>query len=210
MNLQLFGSRGSGSDAVEMALRAANLEYEFVHAASWKPESDFDRLLLFNPLGQVPTLILLDGTVLTESAAILICLGLQYPQANLLPATQGNHAFAIRGLVFIAANCYSAVGISDFPEKWTTSKSAKGREKVREAARAQLHRNWEIFADTFGTSPAFSIDRPGALAFLAVSVSRWSGTRQQLKKTRPKFYQSLLRLERHPAIAPFIGGQSDA
>ena len=55
-----------------------------------------------SPLGQVPTLQLPDGTVMTESAAILIWLGLRHPASGLLPA---DYEQAIRGLTFIAANC---------------------------------------------------------------------------------------------------------
>lgn len=204
MPLTLFGSPGSGSAAIEMALRAAQVDYEVVRASAWEPASAMTQLLAVNPLGQIPTLVLLDGTVLTESAAILICLGLQYPKAKLLPSTPGARALAIRGLVFIAANCYSAVSVSDYPERWTTSGSSRARQQVRGAARAQLHRSWEIFADTFGSAPVLSVGGPGALEFLAVVVSRWSGTRQHLKKARPAFCRALVHLESHPRIAPLL------
>jgi GST-like protein len=201
MTLKLFGSPGCGSDAVEMALQAAAVEYAFVRASSWGPKSERKRLLDVNPLGQIPTLVLLDGTVLTESAAILISLGLQYPQAGLLPETEAARALAIRGLVFIAANCYAAVSVSDYPVRWTVSSSSKAREQVRQAARKQLHRSWEIFADTFADEHVLSVERPGALAFLAVVVSRWSGSRAHLQTSRPAFFEALGRIEKHPRVA---------
>ena len=207
MPLTLFGSPGSGSAAIEMALRAAAVEYELVRASSWEPRSERKRLLGVNPLGQIPTLILLDGTVLTESAAILISLGLQYPRAGLLPEAEGARALAIRGLVFIAANCYAAVSVSDYPARWTTSKSSQAREQVRQAARAQLHRSWEIFADTFAGAHVLSVERPGALAFLAVVVSQWSGSRAHLRESRPTFFEALGRLEHHPRVAAVLRAQ---
>lgn len=201
MPLTLFGSPGSGSAAIEMALRAARVEYELIRAATWEPKSSLKRLRRVNPLGQIPTLVLLDGTVLTESAAILIALGLQYPQAELLPTAEGDSALAMRGLVFIAANCYAAISVSDYPARWTTSKSSQAREQVRLAARKQLHRSWEIFADAFGPQLQQSAGQPGALAFLAVVVSQWSGARAYLREFRPAFYEHLLRLEGHPRLA---------
>lgn len=201
MPLTLFGSPGSGSAAIEMALRAAGVPYELVRASSWEPTSARKRLLGVNPLGQIPTLVLLDGTVLTESAAILISLGLQYPQSGLLPDAESPRALAIRGLVFIAANCYAAVSVSDYPARWTTARSREAREHVRQAARSLLHRSWEVFADSFGREPVLTVDRPGALAFLAVVVSRWSGTRAHLREARPAFFESLGRLESHPRVA---------
>lgn len=210
MPLSLFGSPGSGSAAIEMALRAAGVEYELVRASSWEPKSALKRLLGVNPLGQIPTLVLLDGTVLTESAAILISLGLQYPAAELLPHADGPRALAIRGLVFIAANCYASVSVSDYPARWTTSRSSHAREQVRQAARGQLHRSWEVFADTFGSESVLCAEQPGALAFLAVVVSQWSGSRRHLREYRPAFSESIGRIESHPRVAAVLRAQPAA
>jgi GST-like protein len=199
--LTLYGCPGSGSAAIEMALRHAGVPYRVVRAASWEPGPGLDDLARINPLKQVPTLVLADGTVLSESAAILIHLGLEHPQ--LLPPAQ--RARALRGLVFIAANCYSAVSVSDFPERWTaTPEDEASVEAVRQAARAQLHLAWQRFADLFfapGERSFLSGDAPGALDFLAVVVSKWSGTRPALKRQRPEFHQFLEQLQKHPAVA---------
>lgn len=199
--LTLYGSRGSGSAAVEMALRAAELEYRFVRASEWEPDSALAELQKVNPLGQIPTLILSDGTVLTESAAILVYLGLEYPGHALLPETTGARGSALRGLVFIAANCYPAVSISDYPERWTTSKTKTAHERVRAAARAQLHRNWDIFFEQFTPDLERTKADPGVLAFLAVVVSRWSGTRKHLQARGGTVSKLLAVLEQHPRIA---------
>ena len=199
MQVILYGSRGSGSAAIEMALRATGTAYQSVRASSWEPDSAYADLLRVNPLGQIPTLILADGTVLSESAAILIHLGLEHPESGLLPLAPDERAIHLRGLVYIAANCYSAVSISDFPEQWTAATSKYSREAVRKAARAQLHRRWEIFADTFDAS--VDVADPGALALLAVVVSQWSGTRKHLQVHRPGFHARLVALESHPKLA---------
>ncbi|MBI5259246.1 MAG: glutathione S-transferase [Burkholderiales bacterium] len=204
MVLTLYGSHGAGSAAVEMALRAAGLDYRLVRASSWEPDSDRDALLRLNPLGQIPTLQLEDGTVLTESAAILIHLGLEHPAAGLLPTAASARALHLRGLVYVAANCYAAVSVSDFPDQWTTATSTAAQDKVRQAARRQLHRRWEVFADSFGGVLDDAEAKPGALAFLAVVVSQWSGTRAHLLAQRPVFHALLLRLAQHPRIAPSL------
>jgi len=200
--LTLYGSLGSGSAAVEMALAQAGLAFESVRAASWEPGPGLDALRAINPMGQIPTLVLEDGTVLTESAAILMHLGLQHPASGLLPADASKRAQALRGLVFIAANCYAAISVSDYPERWTSASSQASHEAVRQAARANLHRAWELFADQFPALPYLSGAQPGALDFLAVVVSKWSGSRAHLKQARPQFLEFLLRLEQHPAVAP--------
>jgi GST-like protein len=199
--LTLFGSLGSGSAAIEMALAQAGLPCRQVRAATWEPDSALDQLGLVNPLRQIPTLLLEDGSVLTESAAILIHLGLEHQAGGLLPAEPGARAQAIRGLVYIAANCYAAIGIIDYPERWCADIDPSARERLLRGARDRLHACWVMFADQFAGQLS---GEPGALAFLAAVVSRWSGTRAHLAATRPEFHATLQRLDAHPALAAVI------
>lgn len=201
----LYSSQGSGSAAVEMALRRCRWPYRVVRASAWEDDSAQDELAALNPLGQIPTLVLSDGSLLTESAAILIHLALAEPGAGLLPGRPAPRAQAIRGLVFIAANCYAAISVADYPQRWTTATSRLSHDKVRAAARARLHGNWAVFADAFPARPWFcGARRPGALEFLAVVVSRWSGARAHLRRARPAFHDTLLRIEDHPSVAPVL------
>lgn len=200
----LYGSLGSGSAAIEIALAACRQPFQRVTASSWEPESAQRELARLNPMQQIPTLALPDGSVLTESAAILIHLGLEFPHSGLLPRAAAARAQAIRGLVFIAANCYSAIGIVDHPERWTTATTEPARDKVRQGARRQLHRHWEVFADSFAARPYLSGKAPGALDFLAVVVSKWSGARAHLAKARPRFAATLRRIEVHRLVRPVL------
>ena len=196
----LYGSRGSGSASVEMALRAAGFEFRIVSAASWEPGSALEELRRVNPLLQIPALVLPDGSVLTESAAILTHLGLVSKPGLLLPADAAARAQCIRGLVYIAANCYSAISIIDYPERWTTATDKAAHEKIRAGTRARLHRHWEIFADTFQPSPFLNGTAPGALDFLAAVVSKWGGARAHLHEQRPQFSGLLQRIEAHESV----------
>src|SRR5258706_4210069 len=143
----LYGGKGSGSAGIEAALECTGAKFGIVNAATWANDPGVEELRHVNPLLQIPTLVLADETVLSESAAILIHLGLAHPQSGLLPAGKSERAQQIRGLVYVAANCYTAVGIGDYPERWTTDESKQAAEHVRAGARARLHRYSEIFAD---------------------------------------------------------------
>lgn len=187
-----------------MALKAAAAPYTIVRASSWEPVT-LPTLLKVNPLGQIPTLVWDDGTIQTESAAILISLGLAYPRSGLLPRSEAAQRSAIRGLVFIAANCYAAVSVIDLPQRWTASKTRVARGRVQQAARAQLHSHWDVFVDVFAEHESLNPGSPGALAYLAVVASRWSGTRAHLKSSRSAFYQRLQRLERDTIISAVLG-----
>jgi len=197
----LFGSQGSGSAAIEVALEIAGQPYRTVRASTWEADSAQAELRRANPLGQIPTLQLPEGGVLTESAAILVHLGLVHPASGLLPADAAARAQAIRGLVYIAANCYSAISIIDYPERWCIDPDAATNERIRLGARARLHHHWGLFADQFPATPFLTGDAVGALDVLAVVVSKWSGARAFLRENRPAFHAALQRIEAHPVVA---------
>ncbi|MGE7958588.1 glutathione S-transferase family protein [Pseudomonas sp. NPDC089530] len=201
---QLYGSQGGGSAIVEIALACCQVPYRIIEAASWAPSSGTDELERLNPLKQIPTLQLPDGSVLTESAAILIELGLRYPGSGLLPENEGARAQAIRGLVYIAANCYSAIGVIDYPERWLHGADEPLKARVRDTARERLHRSWEIFADQFSAQLGASSPTLAALDVHAAVVSRWAGSREHLRRERPDCCALLERIDRHPRVAPVL------
>ena len=206
----LYGTKGSGSAAVEVAQARCNAPFKLVRASSWERDSAVAELERVNPLKQIPTRVLQDGTVMSESAAILIYLGLAFPDSGRLPIDPSQRAQSLRGLVYIAANCYAAVSVSDYPERWSSDSDEAAIKRVRTAARGQLHRHWEIFADLFLASPFFSGERPGALDFLAVVISKWSGTRAHLKTARPEFLATLHAIEKHPDVVTVFSRHWDA
>ncbi len=200
--LTLYGSQGSGSAAVEAALERCGQAYRVHRASTWEADSDQARLGQANPLGQIPTLQFEDASVLTESAAILIHLGLAHPASGLLPADASRRAQALRGLVYIAANCYAAIGVIDYPERWCDGGGDAEHERIRVGARRRLHRCWEVFADEFDAAPFLGGDAPGALDILAAVVSRWSGARAHLRQERPAFHARLEAIQAHATLAP--------
>ncbi len=199
----LYGKKGSGSASTQTALEIIGAPYRLVETASWEPKVAFAELQKVNPLGQIPTLVLQDGSALSESAAILIHLGSAHPEAGLLPRDLSARAQAVRGLVFIAANCYAAISVIDFPERWCADadNDKPVQERIRTGTRARLHRHWEMFADLFPARPYLGGEQLGALDLLAAVVSKWSGSRPHLQKARPAFHETLLRIEAHPKVA---------
>jgi len=200
----LYGKKGSGSASTQAALEVIGAPYRIVETASWDTNEAFVELLKVNPLGQIPTLVQDDDSALSESAAILIHLADAHPAAGLLPREASARAQAIRGLVFVAANCYAAIGVIDFPERWCAGADDDEpvKERIRAGTRARLHRHWETFADLFPARPYLGGAQPGALDLLAAVVSKWSGSRAHLAKARPAFHETLLRIEAHPKVAP--------
>ncbi len=204
MTHTLYGSQGSGSAAIEIALQRCGVPYRVARAATWEADSALAELRQANPLQQIPTLVLPDGSIMTESAAILINLGLTHPASDLLPESPAARAQAIRGLVFIAANCYSAIGIIDYPERWTIGETELAQNELRQGAKRRLHASWEIFADCFSTALAPTGNQPGALDIFAAVVTKWSVTRAHLAEHRAEFCATLDRIDAHETVAPIF------
>jgi GST-like protein len=199
----LYGKKGSGSATTQVALEVIGAPYRIVETASWEPNDAFAELLKVNPLGQIPTLVLPGGGVLSESAAILIHLGSVHPESGVLPRDPRARAQAVRGMVFIAANCYAAISVIDFPERWCAGADNDDavKERIRTGTRARLHKHWEMFADLFPAAPYLCGEELGGLDIHAAVVSKWSGARKHLEAHRPGFHATLMRIEAHPKVA---------
>src|SRR5471032_504963 len=125
---QLYGKTNSGAAAIEAALELCDVPYRFIDVeASAEATQALEKL---NPLQQIPTLQTPSGDVLTESAAILIHLGLTFPAARLLPSDARERGQAIRGMTYIVTICYAAIGIVDYPERWLAEADESSRENL--------------------------------------------------------------------------------
>ena len=155
-----------------------------------------------NPIAQIPTLVLDDGSVLSESAAILIHLGLPTRKAACLPSDPARRAQQIRGLVYIAANCYAGIGILDYPERWYPDPDDAVRRRCSRAAGPACTSCGRSSPTSSRPTPWLSGERLGALDILAATVSKWSGARKALAESRPRFAALLARIDADPRIAP--------
>jgi glutathione S-transferase len=104
----LYGRSGSGSLAVQVALEEIGVPFESVWVG--REPAEVARYKEVNPTGRVPALVLPDGTVMFESAAILIHLALLYPDVKLAPQPgTTRHAAFLQWMTFLSANVYEAV-----------------------------------------------------------------------------------------------------
>src|SRR5690606_41227871 len=85
MPVALCGSPSTASLVVPWLLIELGIDHELRQLASERREQTSPEYLALNPAGRVPAL-LIDGQVLTESAAIAMHLADLHPQAGLAPA----------------------------------------------------------------------------------------------------------------------------
>ncbi len=152
MSYRLYNRPGSGGFVVEAALALAEAEFELVEldskAGTPLPESFREH----NPWRQVPTLILPDGSTLTETAAILIHLAACHPDKLLGPAPGTSaHAAFLRWMVFANVNIYEAVLRNPYASRFTTDPD--GVDAVRAAAIGRLGEALTVLENAIDPGP---------------------------------------------------------
>lgn len=140
----LYGDADSGSFTAEAIFAELDIPFELRTVdldAYAQTEDDYK---VVNVAAKVPTLILPDGTVVTESAAILLTLAARHPEAKLFPdMATSRGAWALRWLMFMSNNIYEAVGRVDFPNRYTSNYPDKAA--VEASAKAEIRWFWILF-----------------------------------------------------------------
>jgi GST-like protein len=181
---RLFGAPGAGSASVEAALELLGLPYEHVEAAPWGEENDDTReLRLINPLGQVPALVLPDGSVMTESVAILLYLAGRRPDHPAAHTTV-NDPWVLRWLMFVATNVYTAIGVGDYPERWVASEAARG--ELKEGALERIRQSWRIMDEHGARGPYVAGSQLTLLDLYVATMSHWRPGRSWFDENCPR------------------------
>ena len=115
---KLYGRRGSGSLAVQVALEEIGAQYQRIWVG--REAADVAQFRATNPTGRVPALVLPDGTTMFESAAMLIHLALAHPQSALAPQSgTSRHAVFLQWMVFLSANVYESALRIYYPVRYS-------------------------------------------------------------------------------------------
>ena len=200
----LYTARRSGAASVEVLLAALGLDAELRDATPWSepPGPYFEELKRINPLGQLPTLVTPGGEVLTESVAVLWTLLERHPSGWLPPPSTRARAACLRWMQFAAATVYGAVGVADYPARWTTSTDTSAQKAVEAAAVARMKLGWDIVARAYGGTPFFVGERPFVCDVYLANLSKWWKMRDHLREAHPAFAELMARVDALPEVAP--------
>ena len=197
MTYRLYNRVGSGGFVAEAALALAGAQYELQELDSKPgtplPESFRD----INPWGQVPTLVLPDGSVMTETAAILIHIAACHPDKKLapLPGTPAHAAF-LRWMIFTNVNVYEAVLRRSYPFRYTTDPDA--HDATRDAAVARMGEALAVLEAAIEPGP-FLLGETMSLAavYVAMLFIWFRGAIDA-----PRLTSLTDGVRRHPTVAP--------
>ena len=203
--MQLYGVRGWGSAIVEGLLALAGQGYDFIDVEGFdRPGPARDRLAAVNPLVQVPALVLDDGTVMTETAAIALHLSDRAP--GLAPAigTPERGRF-YRLLIWLVANVYPTFTYGDYPERWAPS--------ATEELVASTNRHRETlyrWLEGQVAEPFVLGDEPCALdIYIAVMVA-WRPRAPWFEQNTPKLMRIAERTRQLPPVSAVMAANSKA
>ncbi len=201
----LYTARRSGAASVEVMLGALGLEFELKDATPWSepPGPCFEELQSVNPLGQLPTLVTPGGEILTESVAVLWTLLERHPSEWVPAPSTWERAACLRWMQFASSTAYAAVGVADYPARWTTSRSPAARAAVERAAVARMKLAWDIVARAFPQNTGFMLGkRPFVCDVYLANLSRWWKMRDDLQAAYPSFAAMMDRVDALPVVAP--------
>lgn len=193
----LYGDRRSGSATVELALAEIGAEAELrpvriEHDAQLA--ADYRRI---NPMGRVPTLILPDGTVVTESTAILLTLDARHPEAGLLPpAADPARAKALRWMMLAASEIYPCVTRNDYPERFGAAP-----DSIRVRAVEMGREIWHLIADGAQPAPFVLGDRLSLADLYLAVLSRWMGNEAWMPEHCPRIHALARAVATRPRLA---------
>lgn len=206
MRYVLHGDIGSGSATVEMTLAEAGQAVE-IRDVPLKGEHQLAAgYRELNPMGRVPTLVLPDGMVLTESLAILLTIADRHPEAALLPPpSDSGRAWALRWMALLAGEFYPHVTRADYPERFSPDPSHHAAIRARAVEMGQgVLGLIEAHAGLTGRPVApFLLGPRFCLADIYIAVlSRWMGGRRWTPRHAPRIEALAQAVATRPAIAP--------
>jgi GST-like protein len=195
----LFARPGWGSVLVEAQLAWYGLPFaiEEVDDLFASPGAR-ERLAAVNPVAQVPTLLLPDGSVMTESAAITLYLADLTGSTALVPAAgEAVRPRFLRWLVFMVANIYPTFTYADDPTRFVPEgAAAEFRENVdRYAARL-----WHMIEREAGGEWLLG-SRFSALDIYIAVMTRWRPRRPWFAAHCPILHAIALRAEARAELA---------
>ncbi|HQR90023.1 MAG: glutathione S-transferase [Caulobacter sp. 32-67-35] len=199
----IYGALGSGSVPVEATLTLLGQPYAVIEAPTWEGESEQAKVAVVNPLKQIPALVTPAGETITESAAILIWLADNHPQAGLAPALDSpERAQFLRWMTFIPASIYSLFWVRDDPSR-LVGDDAEMQAKVKAATAERILECWRMMESQVSPGRYLLGDQMTVLDLYVAVVSRWGPRRVRFYEVAPRMAEVVRRVDADPRLAAF-------
>ena len=194
--ITVYGVPGWGSAIGELMLTLANIPYHFVNVAGFdQPGPQRDSLMQINPLCQVPTLRLADGSVMTETAAMALMILDSRPDLAPAPGTAQRHQFQ-RLLIWLVANVYPTFTYADYPQRWAADAAEQLRQNcIRYRQSLYLWLEQQLAAGPYALGAEITL-----LDCYIATMCRWGPRREWFSAHTPKFVAVADKVCQHPDL----------
>jgi GST-like protein len=197
--LVLLANPGCGSVIVEAMFTLAGIPHQVELVDPWTEGASKERLRAVNPLLQVPTLIFPDGSVMTESAAMVLHAADLAPQAGLVPAPgDATRPAFLRWLTYLVASIYPTFTYADDPQRYVSTEAAQ--VELRASIFAQREGMWRQ-VEAAAVGPWFLGERLSAIDLYVWAMVRWRPRRPWFVASAPKLAAIADALDADPRLA---------
>lgn len=200
--IQLYENPGWGSAIVELQLAFYGLPYQLV-AAGNVHQDPIARAALgkVNPLIQVPTMVLDNGEVMTESAAMSLLLADIAKSDALVPrARTKDRAAFYRWLIFLVASIYPSFVYSDAPERFVKGNGGENYQLNVIEHRKSLWKVMDAEAHRRG-GPFFLGPRMTAIDFFLACMVHWRPREEWFQAETPDLWRAAQAVWALPQVA---------
>lgn len=199
----LFWEKGSGSIVVQALLEEMGITYDKYYVDMEAGEHQKDGYLRQNPTGLVPALKLPNSHTIGESAAIVLHLGEQCSNGQLVPQANDNERpDFLYWLLFMATTGYTTFGRLCHPERYTQDQTAL--EPVRVAAEVDVTHFFDVLEGGIKAEPYFLSFGFNALDIYLTMLAGWHPDKKALFQRNPKIAQLCAAVEGRPAYKKVI------
>lgn len=195
----LYGAAASGSVAVEAALTLLHIPFKLIEGATWSSEAARKRVGERNAMRQIPTLVLPDGDILTESAGILIYLADLHPETRLSPGlNEPSRKQFLRWMFFVSSAIYSLHWIKPDVSRVGAPQSARG--DVVHAVHERIAFCWRVMDAQLNPANYLLGDDLSVLDLYVAVVSRFGPWRDRFYTEAPRMTPAIRRLDDDPRL----------
>ena len=199
--INLFENPGWGSAIVELQLVLYGLPHELVRAGNIHQDPGARAALgRYNPLIQVPTLVLPNDEVMTESAAITLLLADLAKSDLLIPRARArDRAAFFRWLIFLVASIYPSFVYSDTPERFVKGNGGESYQVNVIEHRKSMWKVMEEEARRRG-GPFFLGPRMTAIDVFLACMVHWRPKEEWFQAETPCLWRAAMEVAALPAI----------
>lgn len=196
-NFVLYGREGSGSAVCEAVLALTGLPHELVESVKNEDGTAPFELLALNPLGQVPTLVMPNQSIMTESAAI--CIYLADLGSTLAPKPgDALRAQYLRWMVYLSSNNYMTDLRFYYADRFSIDETHA--DGIRTAAAKRKEFEWDVIAAFIGEKPFMLGAEMSVVDIYAAMLICWIENREEFFARHPNVVVLYKNVMNNPKI----------